>query len=378
MMTFFANPEPTYSLLAPMALGVAVLRSCLRTCALLLHDRDGMDVKTRLTLLVHRSGVRMYKRTFVSINLILFLVQAGCATSSPVIPTPSNEVRKGFGTIAVTTGQAPPKVKFHAPKRVKGAGAAAGRTSGGALGKMWGGCGQAILGTAPTIIVPILVAAGCVVATPFVAVGGALVGGGNSAAAEANRAANAARAPEVKALRGVVDPAVATVATEKPLQVRLRERLAARTQSTVVTVPKTGRPHYKELSSEGIDTLLEADVVRIDVSPENEFVLTARVRLIRVADREELYANAPTFTIAPRSVSQWTADGGEALRDALTRGYQGLADETVEAMLGKKHGTAVAGQRDPDESKETGTPEQAATSATNTPAASTSPRAVGR
>jgi hypothetical protein len=221
---------------------------------------------------------------------------------------------------------------------------------------------------------------GCLVATPFVAIGGALVGGGNSAAAEANRAADAARGPEVKALRAVVDPAVTLVATEKPLHARLLEQVAAQTPSTVMSVSETGRPHYKALSSKGIDTVLEAAVVRIDVSTDNAFALTAQVRLIRLSDREELYANTRTFTIASRSVSDWTADGGDALRAALVEAYQALADEIVEDMLGKTHGSALASQyqRDPDESKETGTPEQTATSAKNVSGASTSPGTSGR
>jgi hypothetical protein len=320
---------------------------CMRTSLLLWHGGD-------------RIGRQTYRQTFVSIHLILFLVQAGCATSSPVIPVPSNEARKSFGTIAVATGEATPKVKFHAPKRVKGAGAAAGRTSGHALVVMWAGCSQVIGGTAPTIIIPILVGAGCVVATPLVAIGGALVGGGNSAAAEANRAADAARVPKLKALRAVVEPALIAVASEKPLHRRLLEQVGAeRAQSTVISVTKTGRPHYKELLRKGIDTVLEASVVRIDVSTENAFVLSARVRLMRVADREALYANTHTFTIAPRSVSEWTVDGGETLRAALLGGYQALADEIVEDMLTKNRGSALASQyqRDPDESKQVGAPE---------------------
>lgn len=294
---------------------------------------------------------------------------------------PPNEARKGFGTIAVATGVATPKVKFHAPKRVKGAGAAAGRTSGHALGVMWAGCGQVIVGTAPTIIVPILVGAGCVVATPLVAIGGALVGGGNSAAAEANRAANAARAPEVKALRAAVEPALTAVASEKPLQRRLLEQVGAeRAQSTVISVTKTGRQHYKELLRKGIDTVLEASVVRIDVSTENAFVLTARVRFMRVADREALYTNTHTFTIAPRSVSEWTADGGEALRVALLGGYQALADEIVEDMFAKKHGSALTKQyqRNPDEPRQFGTPERTVTGVKNSGTPNTSSGTVER
>jgi hypothetical protein len=341
---------------------------CVRTSLLLWHGGNP-------------GGRPMYRQTFVSIHLILFLVQAGCATSSPVIPMSANEARKSFGTIAVATGEATPKVKFHAPKRAKGAGAAAGRTSGHALGVMWAGCGQVIVGTAPTIIVPILVGAGCVIATPLVAIGGALVGGGNSAAAEANRAANAARAPEVKALRAVVEPALTAVASAKPLHRRLLEQVGAeRTQSTVISVTKTGRPHYKELLRKGIDTVLEASVMRIDVSTENAFVLTARVRLMRVADREALYANTHTFTIAPRSVSEWTADGGEALRAALLESYQALADEIVEHMFTRKHDSTLASQsrRDSEESKETRKSEQTAASVKNSRATNASPGTVGR
>jgi hypothetical protein len=331
---------------------------CVRTSLLLWHGGD-------------RSGRQKYRQTFVSIHLILFLVQAGCATSSPVIPMPSNEARKDFGTIAVATGEATPKIKFHAPKRVKGASAAAGRTSGHALVVMWAGCSQVIGGTAPTIIVPILVGAGCIVATPLVAIGGALVGGGNSAAAEANRAADAARAPEVKALRSVVEPALTAVASGKPLHRRLVEQVGAeRTQSTVISVAKTGRPHYKELSRKGIDTVLEASVVRIDISTENAFVLTARARLTRVADREALYANTHTFTIAPRSVSEWTTDGGEALRAALLRGYQALADEVVGDMFAKKH---LANQYQQDLEAE-----QTATGVKNSSTPNTSSGTVGR
>ena len=311
----------------------------------------------------------MYKRTSISIYLILFLVQTGCATSSPLIPTPSNEVREGFGSIAVASGGPPPKVKFYPPKHVKGAAAAAGRTSGRALLKMWGGCGQVAAGTAETIIVPFFVLAGCIIGTPFAAAGGALVGGGNSAAAEANRAARAAREPEVKALRAVVDPALSAVAAEKPLHARLLEQLAARTQSTVVTVPQTVRPHYKELLRNGIDTILKADVVRIDVSTDNAFALTAQVRLIRVADREELYANTHTFTIASRSVSEWTTDGSGALQAALGRAYQALADEVVDALVGKNDSTTVA--RGPAESEGGRTSEQIVTSAKNVSAPKT-------
>lgn len=284
----------------------------------------------------------MYRRTFISIYLSLCLIQAGCTTSPPVASAPTDEIRSGFGTIGVVTGRFTPKVRFEAPERVKGAGDAAGRTAGRALGTMWAVCGGTIAKSAPLIFVPIIVGAACVVATPVVAVGGALVGGGNSSAAKANRAAQEARAPEVKALRGAIDPALAAVASERPLHARLLKQVTSHTQGTVVSVTNAGpssprrRPRYKDLARTGIDTVLEVTVQRLDVSIENAFVLTARARVIRLADREELYANTHTFHIGPRSVSEWTDDGGDNLGAALVSGYQALADEIANELFAKE------------------------------------------
>jgi hypothetical protein len=213
--------------------------------------------------------------------------------------------------------------------------------SGRVLGGLWLACGQLALATAPTVIVPAVILAGCVAATPFAAIGGAAGGGLTSSAAKANRHAKKARRSEAKVLRSIIDPALAAVASEKPLHARLLEQVAVRTQSTVVSVTETGRLRYKDLSSQGIDTVLEASVLRLDVSPENAFVLTARVRLIRVGDREELYASTHTFNIA---ASQWIAGGRKAVRAALVSGYQALADEIVDELFAK---AAIAAHSNP-------------------------------
>ncbi len=254
----------------------------------------------------------------------------------------SEEVRSGFGTIGVATGRFTPQVRFEAPQHVEGAVGAAAKTSGRVLGTMWEVCGGTMAKSAPLIFVPIIVGAACVAVTPIVAVGGALVGGGNSPAAEANRAAKEARAPEVKALRGIIEPALAALASERPLHARLLKQVASHTQGTVVRVTKAGpssprrRPRYKDLARKGIDTVLEVTVQRLDVSMGNAFVLTARARLIRLADREELYANTHTFDIGSRSVSEWTADGGDNLRAALVSGYEALAVEIANELFAKE------------------------------------------
>ena len=282
-------------------------------------------------------SVPMYNPTITWICLTLFLIQSGCATSPRVAALPSEDIRKSLGTIGVVSAQATPKVRFLAPTRVKGAGAAAGRTAGGALGGLWGGCGQVILGTLETIIVPILTWYGCVAVTPFVAVGGALIGGAGSDAAKANRAAKAKHKAEVKELRPIIDAALDAVATDTPLRDGLIEQ--ARTHHAFVSVPASDskkpdkRAHYGSLESEGIDTVLEVSVPRLDFAADYAFALTAQARLIRVRDNTVLYTGTYTFENGARGIFQWTADGGDKLSSAFASAYRGLAEKIVDDVF---------------------------------------------
>ncbi len=286
------------------------------------------------------------------ICVTLFLIQSGCATSprvaappsedtqkTRVTSPPSDDIRKNLGTIGVVSVQSAPKVRFLAPTREKGAGAAAGRTAGRALGGLWGGCGQVIVATAETIIIPILAWHGCVAVTPFVAVGGALIGGSGSDAAKTNRAAKAKHKAEVKELRPIIDATLDAVATDAPLQARLLEQAQNRTDHAFVSVPASDskkldkRAHYGSLESEGIDTVLEVSVPRLDFAVDYAFALTAQARLIRVRDNAELYTGTYTFGQGARWISQWTADGGDKLSSALASAYQGLAEKIVDDVF---------------------------------------------
>lgn len=275
----------------------------------------------------------MHRPALIWIYLSLFLIHAGCATSPRVAPAPSEDIRQNLGTIGVVSGRFIPKVRFQAPESVEGTGAAAVLTAVNAVGGMWSGCLTFIKGTAFTLVLPIVAADVCATVTPFVAVGGAMVGG-----SRVNRPAKRARKAEVADLRSVIDPVLAALANEKPLDQRLLER--ARTQADhAVDLKERGptsprkRVRYKTLTSEGIDTALEVIVSRIDVTPDNALVLTAHVRLIRVTDNEALYANTYTFETAPQTVWQWTANGGEGLRAALVNGYEGIADKIANDLF---------------------------------------------
>jgi hypothetical protein len=251
-----------------------------------------------------------------------------------VAPAPSEDIRQNLGTIGVVSGRFTPKFRFQAPEPVKGAKGAGGRTAGPALGQMWLGCGYGIVHTWSTIVGPYIIVYGCVVATPFVAIAGAIVGD-----SKAKRAARAPRKFEVAQLRSVIDPALAALVNEKPLHRRLLERAQAEAYHAVVSVNDRGpaslrkRVRYKTLTSQGIDTVLDVTVPRVDVTPDNALVLTAHVRLIRVTGNEALDTNTYTFETAPQTVWQWTANGGEGLRAALVNGYEGIADEIADDLF---------------------------------------------
>ena len=298
-------------------------------------------------------NILVRKPVITWICLTLFLIQSGCATSprvaaplsrdtqkTRVTSPPSDDIRKNLGTIGVVSVQSAPKVRFLAPTREKGAGAAAGRTAGRALGGLWAGCGQVMLGTLETIIIPILTWYGCVAVTPFVAVGGALIGGSGSDAAKTNRAAKAKHKAEVKELRPIIDAALDAVATDTPLRDGLLEQAQARTHHAFVSVPASDskkpdkRAHYGRLESEGIDTVLEVSVPRLDFAADNyAFALTAQARLIRVRDNAVLYTGTYTFGNGARGIFQWTADGGDKLSSALASAYQGLAEKIVDDVF---------------------------------------------
>ena len=282
--------------------------------------------------------------------LVVYL--SGCATSpraatpstenaqqTRVAVPPSNNIRKSLGTIGVVSASSGPAVRFLAPTPVKGAGAAAGRKTGHALAGFWRGCGQTIEVTAETVIIPIVTLYGCVVLTPFVAVGGALHGHSDSDASKTNRAAKAKHKAEIKKLRPVVDSALNIVSTQPPLQVLVLEQAQARTHHAFVnvivrdTVTSRERESYRTLAIKGVDTILEATMWRLDVTPDYAFEFTAKVRLIRVTDNVELYAGTYVVRTEARTISEWTADEGDQLAAALINAYQLLAQRIVDSLF---------------------------------------------
>ncbi len=72
---------------------------------------------------------------------------------------------------------------------------------------------------------------------------------------------------------------------------------------------------------------------RLEFTPDHAFVLTVRTRLIQTADDQELFAGAYAFRTEARTISEWTADGGEQVAAALTNAYEVLAARIVDSLF---------------------------------------------
>ncbi len=110
---------------------------------------------------------------------------------------------------------------------------------------------------------------------------------------------------------------------------------------------------YRHLASQGIDTVLEIGVQRIalqasgrstagslwslsaaGLNPSLRLVVSARTRVIKVADGAELYAHAGDHQGSERTFTEWAANDAQAFREGLDQLMQNLAAEIVAQVFG--------------------------------------------
>src|SRR5437867_1394732 len=96
------------------------------------------------------------------------------------------------------------------------------------------------------------------------------------------------------------------------------------------------RIDYGALVSTDIDTVLEVSVPRIGlvaqsgINPPVSLFMTARARLIRTAERAELYAEKFDYRGgAAYKFLEWAADEGQVFRQEVDRGARILAEDIV-------------------------------------------------
>ncbi len=244
---------------------------------------------------------------------VLMLAACGTEPEPPLAP----ELSAGLGTIGVTAAGAPPLLRvIPLPAGLlDGAANGAGAAVAGAIN----GC----LEIDPTY----LCALAALVATPWLAVGGAFYG---LAAVKTEDDVREATRTIDEILAGEL---VRTVLADRVAD-RVGERVAAAARAEDIgsaPAPAAGR---------GFETILEIRVLKVRlgkrpaVNPSLPLRIEAQARLLRALDGKELYRRS--FGYRGRKTLEyggWAANGGEALRAELEAGYGHLAKRIAAAML---------------------------------------------
>ena len=65
------------------------------------------------------------------------------------------------------------------------------------------------------------------------------------------------------------------------------------------------------------------------LNPSTQWVTTARARLVRARDNEEIISGTFQFNSGKRRFKEWANDNAKLLREEMEFAYQGLAEKIV-------------------------------------------------
>jgi hypothetical protein len=304
----------------------------------------------------HRSA--SIKLVLIWIAAAILAVQTGCATSrqpgsyeyAPIDyfsrsapPVPTMAVRQGIGTIAIAPAQYAPDSNFAAFAEGPLAGAVKGGATYGGL-TLFAGAAAFALTPGAAAIAPVAVILVTINAAANAAAGGVL---------GAMEAESTGKAQE---FRSVIADAVARLYAQNALAARLASEVQKEARENLSAAEAAGPtapdecPGYAQLRGAGIDTVLEVAIAEIgfggcgkgflakkcaggsDKSLVYLFMI-GRLRLVRVVDGAELYANEFRYDSPPRELAHWAANNAQALAKAFERGYQDLAERMHDELL---------------------------------------------
>jgi hypothetical protein len=251
--------------------------------------------------------------------ILVFCVLAACATK-PL----NEETRTSLGTVGVMT---------------------VGPTVGGKVGEPFGAGNGALGGGAGGALGAAL---SCGPAAPICALlfvpTGALIGGISSA----RDAIPESTASEIQA-------ALNQVIADRDLQADLRQRVLQHTGSTTMSIDlgagaaePVSSPDYIRMVGSGVGSVLEMSLTQLvlahkqqfhwgwgDRDPKLALVMTARARMIRVADQQVLWNTAELkYESLPAVFSLWTVSDSGLLRAEIDKGSEALARQMAEALFG--------------------------------------------
>lgn len=298
----------------------------------------GWQAKGHQSALAVRPEPSTGRRALGLLVLSGLLLPLGCASTPPA---PLTEATKAYlGTIGVVAAQIPPDVEYRTPGQGGNGGAAIGAAKGVGLG---------VLGAAGCMLSYGYVPEACVLAlaTPYFAVRYAVdqategvVPETIAAGETAITAAFAARNPQA-----VVRDEVFRVA-------------AAQTGRPLVLLPGEGPRaagetlRYTHLTAHGVDTVIEITLQRLalqaprsgdgslwriraaDLNPYLTLAVTARTRVLRIADDTVLYDHAGERTGRGATFPDWGANDAQLLRDGLEQLLRQMAADIVVQVFG--------------------------------------------
>ena len=278
---------------------------------------------------MHRS---LLSRTFAAFAVAFLL--SSCAGTPKPPPRLADDVRSSLGAVGVITVGPPVGGKVDGPVGVGGQ-ATVGALGGAALGTASGfGAGLAL---------GLLCGPGAIICSPVAALGGAvvgLVGGGTYGGIRRGR--NAIPESTAAEIQITLNQTIA----DRDLQADLRERILQHTGvamgldlGTGATEP-VAAPDYAAMADRGVGTVLEVSLTQLTFTGEGgsdptlALVMSARARLIRVADKRELWNAAEVVYESPAAAfSLWVMPNSRLLEAEMDRGLEALARQTGEALF---------------------------------------------
>jgi hypothetical protein len=252
---------------------------------------------------------------------------AGCARTPQSVSPVSEEQRAGLRTIGIVAADRAPRFDFSPATKGRVEGAAKGAAAGA------GSAAQALSGGSCHGEI-----CGAVLILELGVVGVAAIVGGAVGALSAEDESTMAE------VRGAVGKAFQELEVQREFGSAVQQYAVRHVRYRVVSVSTSSSPafqptpQYGVLSDLGIDAVLEVGVESIGtrgegINPPLALEMTARARLVRVADHAVLADSRYRYVGEPRKYRDWAADEARPFRTEMQRAYTDLAKQIVDTML---------------------------------------------
>jgi hypothetical protein len=261
---------------------------------------------------------------------------SACAGTAKPLPRLAADLRSSLGSVGVITSGPPVGGKVQGPVGIPGQ-VALGVVTGGAVGTV-GGAGVGFLASS-VFCGPVVLICGAILVLGGAAAG-LVSGGAYGGISQAQDAIPGSTAEQIQT-------ALTRAISEDDLQADLRMRVLQHFAGGVIgadlgadAVVPVGTPDYSAFASGGTATVLEMSLTQLIFTgeggrnPSLRLVVTARARLIRIADNRVLWdAKEVRYESAAAEFSLWTARDSGLLEGEIDNGLEALARQMGDALF---------------------------------------------